>query len=133
MEGNAGRNAVAAESQWLCQVMPALSCRFLLMASRRAIRRIRSLRGAESSQQIAHPHYRSLAAGFLDSWEAHAADVFHGPQPLALLVAAQGEKAHQEEQTVELVWTGPDTGSIPRRPYRTSASSSLSTLLLKQL
>ncbi len=66
-------------------------------------------------QQISQPHHRGLATKFLDSWHTHAAKVSSQAAALALLVAAQSEKEHREEQTVELVWTGPDVGVIPLR------------------
>jgi phosphatidylserine/phosphatidylglycerophosphate/cardiolipin synthase-like enzyme len=70
---------------------------------------------AVALRDLAHPHYRSLVATFLNGWREHAAEV--GPQAVAtaLLSAASMEKSHREQQSVELVWTGPDVGVVPLR------------------
>src|SRR5947209_8324305 len=62
---------------------------------------------------VSHAHYRSLAAGFLDSWWGQAANLTPQAVALALLTAVHAEKAHRDHQTVELVWTGPETGVVP--------------------
>jgi phosphatidylserine/phosphatidylglycerophosphate/cardiolipin synthase-like enzyme len=64
---------------------------------------------------VSHAHYRNLAAGFLDSWRGQAVSLTPQAVALALLTAAHAEKAHREHQTVELVWTGPETGVVPFR------------------
>jgi phosphatidylserine/phosphatidylglycerophosphate/cardiolipin synthase-like enzyme len=62
---------------------------------------------------VSHAHYRSLTAPFLDCWRGQAASL--APQAVALLTAAHTEKTHRDHQTVELVWTGPETGVVPFR------------------
>jgi phosphatidylserine/phosphatidylglycerophosphate/cardiolipin synthase-like enzyme len=64
---------------------------------------------------VSHAHYRSLAAGFLDCWRGQATSVTPQAVALALLTAVHAEKAHRDHQTVELVWTGPETGVVPFR------------------
>ncbi len=64
---------------------------------------------------IPHAHHRSLAAGFLDAWQAHARSLPAQAVALAMLTAAHVEKAGRERQDVELVWTGPETGEAPFR------------------
>jgi len=64
---------------------------------------------------IAQPHYRSLVAGFLDHWQSQAKAVSPEAVAAALLTAAVSEQAHQQHQSVELVWTGPDVGIVPLR------------------
>jgi phosphatidylserine/phosphatidylglycerophosphate/cardiolipin synthase-like enzyme len=64
---------------------------------------------------IAHAHYRNLVGDFLDCWEAQASDVSREAVATSLLTAAHAEKVHQEHQSVELVWTGPDIGVVPFR------------------
>jgi phosphatidylserine/phosphatidylglycerophosphate/cardiolipin synthase-like enzyme len=66
-------------------------------------------------QNISHPYYRTLAAGFLDRWRSDAADVSPQSVCIALLTAADAEKSHREDQSVEIVWTGPEIGLIPLR------------------
>src|SRR5689334_16501710 len=64
---------------------------------------------------IAHAHYRSLVDTFLDRWRSQATDVSCEAVASALRTAAYSEKAHQDHQAVELVWTGPDVGVVPFR------------------
>jgi phosphatidylserine/phosphatidylglycerophosphate/cardiolipin synthase-like enzyme len=64
---------------------------------------------------LSHPLYRSLAADLLRAWEAEAGSVGPEAVALALQVAAEAERRHREEQSVELVWTGPDTQAVPVR------------------
>ena len=64
---------------------------------------------------VSHAHYRSLVAGFLDCWRGQLANLSPQAVALALLTAAHSEKAHRDHQTVELVWTGPETGVVPFR------------------
>jgi phosphatidylserine/phosphatidylglycerophosphate/cardiolipin synthase-like enzyme len=64
---------------------------------------------------ISQPHYRSLVAGFLDAWQSEAKIVSPEAVAAALVTAAQSEQAHQQQQSVELVWTGPDVGVVPLR------------------
>lgn len=64
---------------------------------------------------VAHAHYRSLVGNFLDCWKSHAADVSVDAVASALRTAGYSEKAHQDSQAVELVWTGPETGAISWR------------------
>lgn len=65
--------------------------------------------------RISQPHYRSLIASFLDTWQSEARIV--GPEGIAaaLMTAGHSEQTHQQEQSVELVWTGPDVGVVPLR------------------
>jgi phosphatidylserine/phosphatidylglycerophosphate/cardiolipin synthase-like enzyme len=64
---------------------------------------------------VSHAHYRSLTAGFLDCWRDQATMVTPQAVALALLTAVHAEKTHRDHQTVELVWTGPETGVDPLR------------------
>jgi phosphatidylserine/phosphatidylglycerophosphate/cardiolipin synthase-like enzyme len=64
---------------------------------------------------ISQPHYRSLATGFLDAWQSEAKIVSPEAVAAALLTAAHSEKAHQQHQSVELVWTGPEVDVVPLR------------------
>lgn len=64
---------------------------------------------------IAHAHYRSLVGNFLDCWRTQAHDVSAEAVATALRTATYSEKVHQDHQSVELVWTGPDVGVVPFR------------------
>jgi hypothetical protein len=56
-----------------------------------------------------------LTAAFLDCWRLQSPDLTPQTVALTLLTAACAEKAHKDYQTVELVWTGPETGVVPFR------------------
>ncbi|HEX5081875.1 MAG TPA: DISARM system phospholipase D-like protein DrmC [Blastocatellia bacterium] len=66
-------------------------------------------------QNISHPNYRTFAANFLDRWRNEVPDMSPQSVCAALLAAAEVEKSHREDQSVEIVWTGPEAGLIPLR------------------
>jgi phosphatidylserine/phosphatidylglycerophosphate/cardiolipin synthase-like enzyme len=66
-------------------------------------------------QCLAHPHYRSLAADFLDAWRASEPQLPAQAVAMALFTAAHAEDTHRKGQSLELVWTGPDGGGGPFR------------------
>ena len=51
----------------------------------------------------------------MDCWRTEAADLDANVVAIALQTAAISEQRHRDSQSVELVWTGPDGGSIPFR------------------
>jgi phosphatidylserine/phosphatidylglycerophosphate/cardiolipin synthase-like enzyme len=64
---------------------------------------------------ISQPHYRCLATGFLDAWQSEAKTISPEAVAAALLTAAHSEQTHLQQQSAELVWTGPDVGVAPLR------------------
>jgi phosphatidylserine/phosphatidylglycerophosphate/cardiolipin synthase-like enzyme len=66
---------------------------------------------------VPHTLYRALALEFIGAWKAKAAGLSPDAIALSLITAAQAEASHRAEQTVELVWTGPESesGTIPFR------------------
>ena len=64
---------------------------------------------------ILQPHYRSLAANFLNTWQSQATAVSPEAVAAALVTAADSEDQHRQHQLLELVWTGPNVGEIPLR------------------
>jgi phosphatidylserine/phosphatidylglycerophosphate/cardiolipin synthase-like enzyme len=66
-------------------------------------------------QCLSHPYYRSLAADFLDSWRASEPQLPAQAVVMALLTAAHAEETHRKNQSLDLVWTGPDGGGAPLR------------------
>lgn len=115
MELGTRQNAVAAEAISLARIMPLSVMQTLADAVASCDPQDWIASRSRIIQQISQPHYRGLAAKFIDSWQAHIAEVSPQSAAIALIVAAQGEKTRREEQTVELVWTGPDVGCIPLR------------------
>jgi len=64
---------------------------------------------------VPHPRFQPLFTGFLDAWQTQASDIGPDDIALALLSAAATAEHYRHEQIVELVWTGPETHSIPLR------------------
>ena len=61
------------------------------------------------------PAVRDQIAAFLDRWHATAPEISGDSLALALLVAAHAEQQTHHSQSLELVWTGPDSHVIPLR------------------
>lgn len=61
-------------------------------------------------QGIPPLHYRGLAAGFFDLWKNQASDLSAKAVALALRTASQAERLYREQQAIEMVWTGSDSG-----------------------
>jgi phosphatidylserine/phosphatidylglycerophosphate/cardiolipin synthase-like enzyme len=59
-------------------------------------------------QTLPTPDFRDATADFLDQWHNHAASVGAEAVAVALLTAAKSEHNHRHEETVEIVWTGPE-------------------------
>ena len=60
-------------------------------------------------QCLPTPDFRDATAVFLDRWHSRAVNVGSDAVAVALITAAQAELRHQQEQGVEIVWTGPET------------------------
>jgi phosphatidylserine/phosphatidylglycerophosphate/cardiolipin synthase-like enzyme len=70
---------------------------------------------AEIARRVPHHHHRDLAYAFVDRWRHEAGDLDATAVGLALRTAVHSEQRHRDSQSVELVWTGPDTGEVPFR------------------
>ena len=70
---------------------------------------------AEISRRVAHHQHRDLALAFVDRWQNEVRDIDARTVAVALQSTAIAEQAHRDSQSVELVWTGPDTEQIPFR------------------
>ena len=70
---------------------------------------------AEIAKRVPQHHRRETVLAFVDRWREEASDVDAQVVGVALQTAALSEQAHRDSQSVELVWTGPDTGDIPFR------------------
>ncbi len=70
---------------------------------------------AEIAKRIPHHHHRDPAVAFVERWKQEAGDVEPNTVAVALQTAALSEQKHRDSQSVELVWTGPDTGDLPFR------------------
>lgn len=64
---------------------------------------------------IPHAYHRALASRFVEVWQENAAEVPPVAAAMCLLGAVEGIGQHRSDESVELVWTGPDVGVIPVR------------------
>lgn len=106
---------VAAEAEQLARSVPVAVVESLAERLASFDPAVWSTEQARSVEEIAHPHYRDLVAAFIRRWHEDAPEVSPESVSLALLTAACGERQHREDQSVELVWTGPDVGVVPLR------------------
>ena len=70
---------------------------------------------AEISKRVAHHQHRDFALAFVDRWRNEAKELEARTVAVALQSAALSEQTHRDSQSVELVWTGPDTEQTPFR------------------
>lgn len=70
---------------------------------------------AEITRRVPHHQHRDLALAFVDHWHCEAKEVDARTVGVALQTAAFSEQTHRDSQSVELVWTGPDTEDTPCR------------------
>ena len=70
---------------------------------------------AEIIKRVPHHQHRDLALAFVDRWRGEAQEVDAQAVAVALQTAALSEQNHRDSQSVELVWTGPDTDDAPFR------------------
>jgi len=64
---------------------------------------------------IPTPDYRGAVISLLDRWRSQAPEVTPQAVAAALVTASYIAKKRREEQSVEVVWTGPDQSVIPLR------------------
>jgi phosphatidylserine/phosphatidylglycerophosphate/cardiolipin synthase-like enzyme len=115
MSSSSGLPLVANEAGRLASALPSSVLHTLAEAIRSCDPTDWPWSKARIAAGISQPHYRSLAATFLDAWQSGAKIVSPEAVAAALLTAAHSEQTHQQHQSVELVWTGPDVGVVPLR------------------
>lgn len=59
-------------------------------------------------QSLPTPDFRDATGEFLSLWHSGAGSVGAEAVAVALVTAAKGEHDHRHEETVEIVWTGPE-------------------------
>jgi len=86
--------------------------RSLVVSVADAVARYGSLDRAAARQTILQclptPDFRDATAEFIDLWHATAGGVGAEAVAVALVTAATCEHAHRHDETVEVVWTGPE-------------------------
>lgn len=84
----------------------------LMVCVAEAAARYGNLDGAAARQMILQsvptPDFRDATGEFIDLWHATAGGVGTEAVAVALVTAAKCEHDHQHEETVEVVWTGPE-------------------------
>ena len=70
---------------------------------------------AEIIRRIAHHHHRDLAIAFVDRWRNEYRELEERTVAVALQSASLSAQCYRDSQSVELVWTGPDTEQTPFR------------------
>jgi phosphatidylserine/phosphatidylglycerophosphate/cardiolipin synthase-like enzyme len=70
---------------------------------------------ARIAEVLCQPYYRDLALSFVDSWKQCVEPFDPAAVALCLVTASHSECGHRQNQSVELVWTGPDSGAVPFR------------------
>ena len=84
----------------------------LMVCVAEAVARYGSLDGAPARQMILQsvptPDFRDATGEFIDLWHSAAASVGAEAVAVALVTAAKCEQDHRHEETVEVVWTGPE-------------------------
>jgi len=70
---------------------------------------------AEITKRVPHHQQRDLALVFIERWRTQAKEVDARTVSVALQTAALSEQTHRDAQSVELVWTGPETEETPFR------------------
>lgn len=84
----------------------------LMVSVAEAVIRYGSLEPAAARRAILQcvptPDFRDVTAEFLDLWRSVAGGVGSEAVAVALVTAAKCEHDHRHEETVEIVWTGPE-------------------------
>ena len=70
---------------------------------------------SEITKKVPHHQHRGLALAFVDRWQNEAKEIDARTVVVALQSSALSEQTHRDSQSVELVWTGPDTNESPFR------------------
>jgi phosphatidylserine/phosphatidylglycerophosphate/cardiolipin synthase-like enzyme len=115
MNSGSGLHVVAAEARILASVVPSSILQTLADSIQKASPGDWPMCQAGIVGHISQPHYRSLVANFLDVWQSQATIASPEAVALALVTAAHSEQVHRDQQSLELVWTGPDVGVVPLR------------------
>jgi phosphatidylserine/phosphatidylglycerophosphate/cardiolipin synthase-like enzyme len=115
MSPSSGLQLVANEAGLLASALPSSVLHTLAEAIQTCDPTDWSWSKAQIAGAILQPYYRGLVGSFLDAWHSEAKIVSPEAVAAALLTAGHSEQVHQQHQSVELVWTGPDVGVVPLR------------------
>jgi len=112
---NDGLLLIAQEAQRLAAVLPTELAHALAETISQLADDNRLQARARALNAVANPEYRARIADLFRIWEQQAPVVSGQSVALALLSASAAEAVHRQGQSVELVWTGPESHVIPVR------------------
>jgi phosphatidylserine/phosphatidylglycerophosphate/cardiolipin synthase-like enzyme len=69
-------------------------------------------------QCLPTPDFRDMTADFLDDWHRRAANLGAQAAAVALVTAAHSEHNHRQQESVEIVWTGPEPAESRHNRFR---------------
>ncbi len=106
---------IAAEAARLADLLPEE----LLYSLAAAIEQVKldnwAYARAQVVKAIPQPEFKAEVSRLLQVWQTQAPEVSPQSVALALLAAANMEATHRCNETIDLVWTGPDSHVIPLR------------------
>lgn len=112
---NDGLLLIAEETQHLAAALPLELAHALAETISQLADDNRLQARARALHAVANPEYRARIDNLFRIWEKQAPEVSGQSVALALLSASTAEAAHRQNQSVELVWTGPESHVIPVR------------------
>ncbi len=112
---NDGLLLIAQEAQRLAAVLPAELAHTLAETISQLADDNRLQARARALNAVANPEYRAHIAKLFQVWEQQAPEVSGQSVALALLSTSAAEAVHRQSQSVDLVWTGPESHVIPVR------------------
>lgn len=70
---------------------------------------------SQAIRAVTQPGVRQRVKRFLEFWQANAKEIQADSVALAISAVAHAAEVHRQAQSLELVWTGPDSQIIPLR------------------
>lgn len=108
-------SALTGEITTIASDLPPVLVQTLAQAIRSCAGRDWSYLRLKALQVTADPGFRSMVERLLRVWQSSAPPVEPDSVALALSSTAMAANKYRSEQTVDLVWTGPDVQAIPLR------------------
>ncbi len=112
---NNGLVLIAQEAQRLAVALPLEIVHALAETISQLADDNRAYARAKALNTVANPEYRAHIAALFQMWEQQAPEISAQSVALALLSASSVVAFHRQGESVELVWTGPESHVIPVR------------------
>jgi phosphatidylserine/phosphatidylglycerophosphate/cardiolipin synthase-like enzyme len=110
-----GLLAIAGESRRLARLLPFSVIESVVSRLEQGDSLDRDSLRNKVARSVPSAHHRALVIGYLDACRLAADPIPASALAVSLLTAAVAEREHRAQQSVELVWTGPDVGVVPVR------------------